>query len=106
MWLSAADVVSLMSLREASPNIVNEAMACDAAVVGVSVGDVAWLLEGVANSRLCSYEVKSVAGGIAEVLAAKSRAGRERISALALDADSVAGKLETLYVKILKRRSP
>lgn len=106
LWLCAADVVLLTSLREGSPNIVKEAMACDSPVVGVPVGDVAWLLEGVANSRLCSYEVKSVADGIAEVLAANPRGGRERITALGLDAESVAGKLEALYLKILKRPSP
>src|SRR5207237_10506011 len=92
VWLSAADVVLLTSLREGSPNVVKEAMACDASVVGVPVGDVAWLLEGVANSRLCSYDAKSVADGIAEVLMAKSDGGRERIRALGLDAASVEGK--------------
>ena len=106
LWLSAADVVLLTSLREGSPNIVKEAMACDAPVVGVPVGDVAWLLEGVANSRLCSYDPKSVADGITEVLTAKSVGGRERIRALGLDSDSVAGKLEALYLKILGRASP
>jgi glycosyltransferase involved in cell wall biosynthesis len=105
LWLGAADVVLLTSLREGSPNIVKEAMACDSPVVGVPVGDVAWLLEGVANSRICSYDVKSVSDGIAEVLAAKSGGGRERIIALGLDSDSVAGKLEALYLKIVGRAS-
>jgi glycosyltransferase involved in cell wall biosynthesis len=102
VWLSAADVVLLTSLREGSPNVVKEALACDAAVVGVPVGDVAWLLEGVANSRLCSYDARSVADGIAGLLAAKSGGGRERIRALGLDSDSVAAKLEALYLKILR----
>jgi glycosyltransferase involved in cell wall biosynthesis len=106
LWLSAADVVLLTSLREGSPNIVKEAMACDSSVVGVRVGDVAWLLEGVANSRLCSYDAKSVADRIVEVLAAKSGGGRERIKALGLDSDSVAGKLEALYLRILGRAPP
>jgi len=81
-------------------------MACDAPIVGVPVGDVAWLLEGVANSRLCSYDVKAVADGIAEALAAKSDGGRERIKALGLDSDSVAARLEALYLKTLGRTSP
>ena len=102
VWLGAADVVLLTSLREGSPNIVKEAMACDSPIVGVPVGDVAWLLSGVANSRLCSYDPKSVADGIAEVLAAKAEGGRDRIRALGLDSDSVAVKLEVLYRKILR----
>ena len=106
VWLSAADAVLVTSLREGSPNIVKEAMACDSPVVGVPVGDVAWLLEGVANSRLCSYDVQSVANGVAEVLAAKSGGGRERIKALSLDSESVAGTLEALYLKILRQVSP
>ncbi|TMH06617.1 MAG: glycosyltransferase family 4 protein [Betaproteobacteria bacterium] len=106
VWLSAADVVLLTSLREGSPNIVKEAMACDSPVVAVPVGDVAWLLEGVANSRLCSYDPKSVADGIAKVLTAESGGGREKIRALGLDSDSVARKLEALYLKILGRASP
>jgi teichuronic acid biosynthesis glycosyltransferase TuaC len=103
VWLSAADVVLLTSLREGSPNIVKEAMACDSSVVAVHVGDVAWLLEGVANSRVCSYDPKSVADCIAEVLTAKSGGGRERIRALGLDLDSVAARLEALYLKMLRK---
>jgi glycosyltransferase involved in cell wall biosynthesis len=106
VWLSAADVVLMTSLREGSPNIVKEAMACDSPVVGVPVGDVAWLLEGVANSRLCSYDSKSVADGIAQVLAAAASGGRERIRALGLDSDSIAVRLEALYLKILGMTSP
>jgi glycosyltransferase involved in cell wall biosynthesis len=101
VWLSAADAVLVTSLREGSPNIVKEAMACDSPVVGVPVGDVAWLLDGVLNSRLCSYDVQSVANGVAEALTAKSGGGRERIKALGLDSESVAGRLEAMYRKIL-----
>ncbi len=103
LWLSAADVVLLTSLREGSPNIVKEALACDSPVVGVPVGDVAWLLEGVTNSRVCSYDAKSVADGIAAALAAKTSGGREKIMTLGLDSDSVAARLEALYMKILGR---
>ena len=105
--LREMDVSLQPSRAEACTSLpVKEAMACDASVVGVPVGDVAWLLEGVANSRLCSYDAKSLADGIAEVLLAKSGGGRERIRALGLDADSVAGKLEAMYLKILRRASP
>jgi glycosyltransferase involved in cell wall biosynthesis len=106
VWLSAADLVLLTSLREGSPNIVKEAMACDSPIVGVPVGDVAWLLEGVVNARLCSYDVKAVADGIDEMLAAKPGGGRERIRALGLDSDSVAGRLEALYLKVLGQALP
>ena len=105
-WLSAADVVLLTSLREGSPNIIKEAMACDSPVVGVPVGDVAWLLEGVANSRLCSYDPKSLADGIADALATKSAGGRQRIRTLGLDAESVAAKLEALYLNMLAKVAP
>ncbi len=105
LWLSAADVVLLTSLREGSPNIVKEALACDAPVVGVPVGDVAWLLEGVTNSRVCSYDANSVADGIAGALAARTSGGRQKIRALGLDSDSVAARLEALYLKILRRTS-
>ncbi len=105
LWLSAADVVLLTSLREGSPNIVKEALACDSPVVAVPVGDVAWLLEGVTNSRVCSYDAKSVADAIAGALAARTSGGRQKIRTLGLDSDSVAAKLEALYLKILERAS-
>jgi glycosyltransferase involved in cell wall biosynthesis len=106
VWLSAADVVLLTSLREGSPNVVKEAMACDSPIVAVSVADVPWLLDGVANARVCSYDPKSVAHGIAEVLGAGPGGGRERLRELGLDSDSVAAKLEVLYRKIVRTASP
>jgi glycosyltransferase involved in cell wall biosynthesis len=96
-WLNAADVVLLTSLREGSPNIVKEAMACGARVVAVHVGDVPWLLEGVQGARVTPYDPRAVADAIVAVLGSSRGGGRDRIQELSLDSDSVAMRLENLY---------
>jgi glycosyltransferase involved in cell wall biosynthesis len=105
LWLNAADVVLLTSLREGSPNIVKEALACDARVVSVDVGDVAWLLDGVSNARVCAYEAGALAEGIMQVLDQERRGGRSRIERLGLDERSIAARLEHLYRELRSRTS-
>ncbi len=102
LYLNAADVVLLTSDYEGSPNIVKEAMACNRPIVATAVGDVPWLLEGVAGAVVVSHRPEDIAQGILQVLERGSSTGRERLKALGLDHRSVALRLVALYQQALR----
>jgi glycosyltransferase involved in cell wall biosynthesis len=97
LWLCAADAVLLTSLREGSPNVVKESMACNAPVVAVDVGDVAWLLAGVPNARVCAYDPQVIGDALLQVLRIHDEGGRRRLEQLGLDDAAVAARLEAVY---------
>jgi teichuronic acid biosynthesis glycosyltransferase TuaC len=95
-WLNAADVVVLTSVREGSPNVVKEALACDVAVVSVDVGDVRERLEGIDGCFLADATPAEVAAKLARALAREGRIeGRERIAALSLE--RIAARMREIY---------
>lgn len=49
IYINACDVVLLTSMKEGSPNIIKEALACNVPVVSVDVGDVGNRIEGLKN---------------------------------------------------------
>ena len=50
IYINACDVVLLTSIKEGSPNIIKEALACNVPVVSVDVGDVRDRIKGLENS--------------------------------------------------------
>lgn len=98
LYLSACDVMILTSLWEGSPNIVKEAMACNTPVVSVEVGDVPWLLKGVANCYVVDRNPMRFAAILNEVIKRDERSnGRDRILELGLDSGNVARILTKIY---------
>jgi teichuronic acid biosynthesis glycosyltransferase TuaC len=107
LWMAAADVLLLTSLREGSPNVVKEALACDLPVVASAAGDVATLLEGVRHCHTLPVDaaVGEFSAALTDVLRrghARSN-GRARTSHLALEV--VAAQLLDIYGSV-SRRSP
>lgn len=95
-----ADLMLMTSFSEGSPQVVKEAMACDLPIISTKVGDVDFLLDGVAdsgwvdsfNSSLLCEKIKDVVDG--KVLGVN---GRKKIFDLGLDDDSIARRIYYVY---------
>src|SRR4030095_506977 len=76
VYMSACDVFVFTSRPEGSPNVVEEALACDLPVVSVAVGDVRQRLQGVEGCEVCVDEQpETIAAALERAL---SRGGRGR----------------------------
>jgi glycosyltransferase involved in cell wall biosynthesis len=95
-WLNAADVVLLTSLREGSPMVVKEALACNVAVVSVDVGDVRERLAGIEGCFVAEPTPEDLSHNLGRALARTERIeGRERVAELSLE--RVADTLREIY---------
>ena len=96
------DMLLLSTKSEGSPQVLKEAMACNCPVVATDVADIAYLLQGVTNSYLTSFDPKDVADKIQRVIDCGERTnGRERIETLKLDNPQVARRIIQIYEQIL-----
>jgi teichuronic acid biosynthesis glycosyltransferase TuaC len=101
-YYNAADLLLLTSLWEGSPNVVKEAMACNLPVVATRVGDIVSLLDGVRNSYICTHDPPEIGRLIKEAIVERKRSdGREKIFRAGLDANTIALKIKSEYIKIL-----
>ena len=77
-------------------------MAYNCPVVATDVADIAYLLDGVINSYVTSFDPQDVAEKIAQVLSCGQRTnGRERIEKLKLENSQVAKTIYSIYQQVL-----
>lgn len=98
-----AACVLMTSYSEGSPQVIKEAMACNAPVVSTLVGDVDYLLEGVNNSHVVtSGTAEDLAQCVHEVILKNERSSsREQVFDLGLDEYGTSKKVYDLYLKVL-----
>ncbi len=95
----------MVSLIEGSPNVVKEAMACNLNVIGVEVGDVPQLLDGVSGCSVCARDPEEIGGKIAEQLTLPQPCnGREALESRGLSLDSVARQIRNIYLSSHARK--
>ena len=100
--LNAADVMLLTSAWEGSPNVIKEAMACNCPVVSSDAGDVAMLTGDTEGCYIASHDAEDVAAKLRAALDFNGRTrGRERILELGLDSGTVAGKIKSVYERVV-----
>lgn len=103
MLFNACDMLLLPTKSEGSPQVLKEAMACNCPVVATNVADIAYLLQGVTNSYVTSFDSEDVAKKILRVIKCRERTnGRQRIEELKLDNPQVAEKIYGIYKSIMK----
>lgn len=99
---NACDMLLLPTKSEGSPQVLKEAMAYNCPIVATDVADIAYLLDGVSNSYVTSFEPADVADKILRVIESGERTnGRERIMQLQLTNNEVAKTIKTIYESIL-----
>ena len=106
VYMNACDVMVMTSLLEGSPNVVKEAMACNVPIIGVPVGDVPQLLEGVLGCQLCDRDPEQIGVAIGNAFQVTEVGGREAVFDRRLDLESVARRIVEVYEKALGREIP
>lgn len=100
LYINSADVVALTSFCEGSPNIIKEAMACNAPIVSTQVGDVMDIISGTYGCYITSFDTNDFARKLKKALSIKNRTdGRKNIQYL--NTDIIADNLIQLYKSVL-----
>jgi len=106
-YMNACDAMLMTSLIEGSPNVVKEALACDANVIGVPVGDVHEMLGGVEGCCCTSRDASEIGSALVRVLgAARQSNGRDVLRQRGLSLEGVAQKIISVYRQALQLPQP
>lgn len=101
-YYNAADVITLSSLWEGSPNSIKEGMACNRPIVSTEVGDVKFLLENVKGAYITTFNPTDYAKSISLALEDDVSNGRSKILELELSSKKVSQHLAKIYSKLRK----
>jgi glycosyltransferase involved in cell wall biosynthesis len=104
MLYNGCDMLLLPTKSEGSPQVLKEAMACNCPIVATDVADIAFLLDGVKNSYVTTFDPADVAEKIRRVIDCGERTNsRERVEVLKLDNHQVAETIKKIYQTILNK---
>jgi teichuronic acid biosynthesis glycosyltransferase TuaC len=102
-YLSACDVLVLVSDGEGSPMVIKEAMACNLPIVSVPAGDVPEVIGNTDGCYLCSQKPQDVAEKLEMALQwGKRTDGREKIGHMEISA--IAKRIISLYEDLLREK--
>lgn len=102
VYMNACNAMVMTSVFEGSPNVVKEAMACNQRVIGVPVGDVHDLLDGVDGCFRTSRDPNEIGHALAQVLGSDRLSnGREILQTRELTLEGVAKRVIAVYNQAL-----
>ena len=94
----------LTSIREGSPQVVKEAMACGCPIVSVDVGDVAERLDQMEGGYVISTrDTHDIATALEQAIHFGRTKGREKLLEDGLDNVQIAKKLIEIYTEIISK---
>jgi glycosyltransferase involved in cell wall biosynthesis len=105
--LNLCDLVLMTSIREGSPQIIKEAMACGCPIVTTDVGDVKKLITNIEGCYITNFNPNVIAEKIKIALEFsrknKRTEGRKKIVELGLNNEAIASKLINVYESVKKK---
>lgn len=101
VYMNACDAMVMTSLIEGSPNVVKEAMACNVPIVGVAVGDVEELLNGVKGCEICPRDPHLIGAALLRAVNQMDVCSRQILLQRELDLESVARRIVRVYERAL-----
>jgi teichuronic acid biosynthesis glycosyltransferase TuaC len=102
-YMSACDVMVLVSDGEGSPMVIKEAMACNLPIVSVPAGDVPEVIGGTKGCYLCSQDPEDVADKLELALQwGKRTDGRQKIGDMEIGA--ISRRIISLYEDLLREK--
>lgn len=99
-YINAADTLLLTSIREGSPNVIKEAMACNCPVVSTNVGDVNEVISNTQGCYITSFDPIDISSKLRNAIYYGKTEGRKNIARLS--SENVAQKLKQIYISIIK----
>ena len=101
VWMNASDALTLVSVHEGSPNAVKEALACNVNVVGVRVGDVPELIDGIGGCVVAEPRPEAIAEALERCFDfGRPTDGRERAATVSLE--RVGAALRSVYATLVR----
>ncbi len=97
---NAADLVLLTSLREGSPNVIKEALACNRPVVATKAGDVHEIIRGVDGAFVSEFDAKALSEKIKSAMQYDHSNGREKIQHLSNSV--IVKRILNVYIDIIE----
>lgn len=105
VYMNACDAMLMVSLIEGSPNVVKEALACNLPVIGVNVGDVQQMLDGVSGCSVHPRDHQRLAAAlVCQFRDPVPCDGRDHLISRGLDLPGVAERVLVVYQESLGRR--
>lgn len=103
LYMNAADVVVQLSVFEASPAVVKEAMATNTPLVFTDTGDAKKIIDGVEGCYLCERKSESVVEVLREALSFEGKCnGRERILEEEVTLEGISKKIIQVYENLVE----
>ena len=100
--MNAANCLLMTSLREGSPQVVKEAMACGTPIVSVDVGDVKEVISGIEGCFIANYDANDIAGNLKQAFLFQGKTnGRQRIIERGLSNNAVTERILNIYDEVL-----
>lgn len=101
LYYNACDILIFPSIKEGSPNVIKEALACNTNIVATPAGDIPERTKGIKNVLLSGYDAKELAGKIDQFLQNEIKFDSRKAIRDEIDDDLIADRIINIYKSLL-----